>query len=417
MPRRALLATALMLLAPFESWSQGAPPKPSANAGKPGTYMAKTSRPGYNYYVSVPKTYSADNPAGLHLFFHGQGGAGLARSVEMWAPEFLEKYNLIGVNMYYEDGDNSRDTEGKVKAAQEAVAQVMADYKVVAGRGAIGSFSGGGLPHAMYYDAEAKKGRGSAWPFCHSTLYSSNYRSKPAHQKITPMSWTVAVGQAEWHLAGLGADAVGRVSEILGDAAQGGCPDLYLKVIKGKDHVLSPLEIAESSKVFRRSDLGHAPFVYAPDFSEKELKAAVDAANALQLGKAMSLLEKAASGGGASRLRAGIESRIQAVVAMAGELAESDPVLLQYYGDVFVRQLSGLPQAKEVKEIVVAASKKKGYARALSAAPAFQKCVRSLFGGNGMLASGQAPVVEQLKTLAGPTSQLGRMAADFLLLQ
>lgn len=414
MSRRDFLGTALVMPAVL---SQAAPPKPSANAGKPGTYMAKTSRAGYNYFVYVPKTYSSDNPAGLHLFFHGQGGSGLARSIDMWAKDFLEKYNLIGVNMYYEDGDNSRDTEGKVKSAQEAVAQIQADYKVVAGRGAIGSFSGGGLPHAMYYDAEARKGRGAAWPFCHSTLYSSNYRSKPAHQKVTPMSWTVAVGQAEWHLAGLGSDAVGRVSEILGDAAQGGCPDLYLKVIKGKDHTLSPLEIAESSRVFRRSDLGHAPFLYAPDFPEKELKATVEAGNALLLGRAMGLLDKAGAGDGVGRLRGKIEQRLKAILDLARELAETDPVLLQYYGDLFVRQLQGLPQAKDVKDIVVAASKTKGYARMLSAAPPFQKSVRSFFGGNGMLAAGQAPLVEQIKSLAGESSHLGRMAADFLLLQ
>lgn len=416
MLRRDFLGSALALPALLQG-QDPAPPKPSANAGKAGTYMAKTSRPGCNYFVYVPKTYSADAPAGLHLFFHGQGGAGLARNIELWAPEFLEKFNLVGVNMYYEDGDNAKDTEGKVKAAREAVAQVLADYKIVAGRGAIGSFSGGGLPHAMYYDGEAKKGRGAAWPFCHATLYSSNYRSKPAQQKSVPMSWTVAVGQAEWQLAGLGADGVARVSELLADAAQGGCPDLYFKVIKGKEHVISPLEIAEASRVFRRSDLGHAPFVYAADFPSKDLRGAVEAANALQLGKAMGALEKAAAGDGAARLRAAIDARLKAVLALARELAETDPPLLQYYGELFARQLQGLPQAKELKDILQAAAKAKGYARALGVPPLFQKSFRAFFGGNGLLAPGQAPLLERLKELAGESSAHGRMAADFLALQ
>jgi hypothetical protein len=415
MLRREFLGTALALPAVLRS--QDAPPKPSANAGKPGTYMAKTSRPGCNYFVYVPKACSAGAPAGLHLFFHGQGGAGLARNIELWAPEFLDKFNLIGVNMYYEDGDNAKDTEGKVQAAREAVAQVMADYKIVAGRGAIGSFSGGGLPHAMYYDAEAKKGRGAAWPFCHATLYSSNYRSKPAHQKTTPMSWTVAVGQAEWQLAGLGADGVGRMSELLGDVAQGGCPDLYFKVIKGKEHVISPLEIAEASRAFRRSDLGHAPFVYAADYPAKELRGAVEAANALQLGKAMSALDKATAVEGAARLRALLEGRLKAVLELARELAETDPPLLRYYGDLFLRQLQALPQAKELKDILHAAAKGKGYGRALGVPPLFQKSLRTFFGGNGLLAPGQAPILERIQELAGETSSYGRMAADFLKLQ
>src|SRR5687767_6186238 len=101
------------------------PPKPSANAGKRGEYSAKTSRPGYNYNVYFPAKYSDDNPAGLHLFFHGQGSQGSAKYFGTWAKHFLDRFNLIGINMQYEDGDNAKDTEGKVKSAQEAIAQTM----------------------------------------------------------------------------------------------------------------------------------------------------------------------------------------------------------------------------------------------------------------------------------------------------
>ena len=65
-------------------------PKPSENKGKPGTYQAKTSHEGCNYYVYVPKSYSDDNPAGLHLYFHGQGGQGGASGFGQWATQFLE---------------------------------------------------------------------------------------------------------------------------------------------------------------------------------------------------------------------------------------------------------------------------------------------------------------------------------------
>ena len=158
-----LLAALLLLLAPLTAGAQAGQippaPKPSANAGKKGQYQSKTSRPGYNYNVYVPASYSDENPAGLHLFFHGQASQGSAKYFGQWAANFLDKFNLIGINMQYEDGDNAKDTEGKVKSAQEAVAQTIADYKIVPGRGVICSFSGGGLPHSLFYDGQAKTGR------------------------------------------------------------------------------------------------------------------------------------------------------------------------------------------------------------------------------------------------------------------
>src|SRR3981081_2861070 len=132
-----LLTAFFMILAPLHAGTQAgppAPPKPSANAGKKGAYQVKTSRPGCNYYVCVPASYSETNPAGLHLFFHGQGGQSGAPNFGTWSKHFLDKFNLIGINMQYEDGDNGKDTEGKVKAAQEAIAQTIADYKITAGR-------------------------------------------------------------------------------------------------------------------------------------------------------------------------------------------------------------------------------------------------------------------------------------------
>ena len=140
-------------------------PAPSANKGRVGTYQAKTSVAGCNYYVYVPRSCSDANPAGLHLFFHGQTGQGGAPDFGLWARDFLEPQNLIGINMQYLDGDNMKDTPGKVAAAVEAIEQVMADYKVIQGRGVVASFSGGGLPHmlfaVMYGRADAKKG---SWP-------------------------------------------------------------------------------------------------------------------------------------------------------------------------------------------------------------------------------------------------------------
>jgi hypothetical protein len=318
-----------------------------------------------------------------------------------------------------------RDTDGKVKAAQEAVAQTIADYKVVVGRGAVGSFSGGGLPHALFYDTEGKKGRGPSWPFCHASLYSSNYRSKPGHQRTLPQSWFISVGQGEWTMAALGSDGVGRMTELLGDADQGSCPDLFLKVIKGKGHSIADEEVAESSRGFRRSDLAFAPFLHAPSWPEKELRRAVEEANALALGRAAAALEKIAADRNASEalkaraaaLRERIAERAKAVLELARELGSQDPVLCAYYGAVFARQLQGLAEAKELKDVLAQAPKNAAYGRTLALVAPFRKNFRSYLGPDGLLLSPQAPFLEQVKSIAGVEAQMGRMAADFLLLK
>lgn len=395
------------------------PPKPSANAGRKGTYQVRTSRPGCNYYVCVPASYSDSNPAGLHLFFHGQSGQGGAPNFGTWSKFFLERSTLIGINMQYEDGDNMKDTEGKVKAAQEAVAQTMADYKIVPGRGVVCSFSGGGLPHALYYDGQSKNGRSTTWPFCHAALYSSNYRTKPAHQKTTPMSFFISVGQAEWTLATLGADGLARMTELMGETAQGAPSDLYFKVIKGKGHSIADEEVEESVNGFRRADLAFAPFLYGPDYPEKEFKPILDEANALALGRAASAIDRlpeAQKAKGAS-LREKLSARAQAVLASAKEMGDSDPVLTSFYGPLFSRQLQGLPEAKDLKEILSAAAKKPSHSKTLALVPMFQKNYRGYFDGNGMMVAAQSPFLEQVRSVAGTGSQMGRMAADYLLLK
>ncbi len=321
--------------------------------------------------------------------------------------------------MQYEDGDNMKDTEGKVKAAQEAIAQTQADYKIVVGRGVVCSFSGGGLPHALFYDGQAKNGRGATWPFCHASLYSSNYRSKPAQQKTTPMTFSISVGQGEWTLASLGADGLARMCELQGDTSQGAPSDLYFKVIKGKGHSIADEEVAESANGFRRGDLAFAPFVYAPDYPEKEFRTIVEEANALQLGRAAAAIERLAEPQKAkgATLRGKIDARVQAILALAKELSENDAVLSSYYGPLFGRQLQGLPEAKELKETQAAAAKRPGNAKTLALVPAFQKNFRSMFDGNGMLVAAQAPFLEQVKATAGTGSQMGRMAGDYLLLK
>jgi hypothetical protein len=321
--------------------------------------------------------------------------------------------------MQYEDGDNAKDTEGKVKAAQEAIAQTMADYKIIPGRGVVCSFSGGGLPHALFYDGQAKNGRGAAWPFCHAALYSSHYRTKPSQQKSTPMSFFISVGQGEWTLASLGADGLARMTELLGDTNQGAPSDLYFKVIKGKGHSIVDDEVAESINGFRRGDLAFAPFLYAPDFPEKDFRPIVDEGNALQLGRAAAAIERLPEPlkPRGAKLREKLDARVRSILALAKELGEGDAVLTSFYGPLFTPQLQGLAEAKDLKEILAGASKRPGHARTLSLVPMFQKNFRSFFENGGLMNPIQGPFLEQVKSTAGPASQYGRMAGDYLLLK
>ncbi|HHN46680.1 MAG TPA: hypothetical protein ENN09_04490, partial [Planctomycetes bacterium] len=261
--------------------------KPSEDKGRAGTYQRKTSHPGYNYYVNVPKSYSESNPAGIHIFFHGQGSQGGAKSFWLWGEKFCEKHNLIGINMEYTDGDNSKDTAGKALAAEEAIAQTMADYKVIRGRGVISSFSGGGLVHGRIHSAYGGKNTlRFSWPFNHSAIYGSNFWRNAAGTH--PMSWFIGVGTEEWNMGmpTLGSSQPQRAQELYSEAARGACPDVYFKVIKGKGHVIADEDVAASAECFARSDVFLAPYIYAGDYEERELAPIVQLANMHEYAKA-----------------------------------------------------------------------------------------------------------------------------------
>lgn len=405
-------------------WEQGAV-KPSANAGKTGTYHCETSQKGYNFFVYVPKTYSEANPAGLHLFFHGQGSQGSARSFDNWAQHFLEKYNLIGINMEYTDGDNSKDTAGKVRAAEEAVAQVMADYRIVKGRGVVASFSGGGLVHGNLFLAYAGKNRPRAeWPFNHMCLYSSNFWD--CTLGAMPMSWYIGVGTEEWNMGqpSLGATQPRRAGELYSDAAKGGCPDVHFKVVKGKGHTIVEEEVVAAAECFGRSDVALAPFLRQADYEERELAPVVLLSNAASYAKADALLAKVLSDKKASQalkdkaavLKKLIEARIDRMAALTRDLAQKDPVLCNYYGKLFLQQLALHPRQKEVRDILVEAEKDKNYRAALGAFGLFTKHFGSFFS-NAALGSAAVPILEQIKQFSGEQALYGRMATEYLALQ
>lgn len=400
----------------------GAEVKPSADQGRLGKYQV-TQPNGYNYWVCVPSTYSAEHPAGIHLFFHGQGGQGGAEHFEGWNDTFLVKYNLIGINMQYMDGDNMRDTAGKTAAARHAVAQIIADYKILIGKGVISSFSGGGLPHSLFAN-QASKTRGREWPFCHSALYSSNYRTDAAQG--CPMSWFVSVGTQEWTLATLGIDGYHRTGELLAQIARGGCPDAHFKITKDKGHSVDPREVASSSVEFARSDLAFAPFLYAPDYPEPELRALVACCGDLDLGHASTLLAKLGKStltpaltAKVDAIRAMVENRLKEIADLSEHLAADDPPLAAYYLPLFQAHCRGTPAAAAIAAAIKSASKDPQCATTMQGYAAFIQAFPSLLPGDGSSPRPVAAKIPELTALVKATkatSEVGIMAGEFLAL-
>ncbi len=413
----------LLLLSALDAVERGAPPavaKPSENRARLGNYQAKTSFPAYNYYVCVPKSYDEDHPAGLHLFFHGQNNSGAAKEWDRWTKPFLEPFTLIGINMEFTDDDNFRDQENKVKATLEAIAQVTADYKVVAPRGAVASFSGGGVIHAMLGDLHGRA-RSPQWPFCHSTSISSSYDRDPS--LCAPMSWCVLIGTDEWGLFNIGGNAVKRAGELYqGTLNKGGNPDIRFLASR-RGHTISEQDLAASAACFALSDLAFGAFLYAPDHPEKELRTIVDQANRQQPAAASAALAKLlarptlapALRTKAEALRATIDARQTRIVTVLSSLPQDDPVLAAWYGPLLLAQLKGHAQEKELKTALITAGKSKDTQAALAAHFELARLFPLLFGANG---GNPGVVPDKRPQLAGlaphlpATSRAGTMIAE-----
>jgi len=398
--------------------------KPSENKGKTGTYQVKTSRDGCNYFVCVPKSYSEANPAGLHVYFHGQNGQNGAGGFGQWSAPFLERFNLIGINMQYMDGDNGKDTGGKTEAAVEAILQVMADYKIIPRRGVACSFSGGGLPHGGLVGKFCKRSSNLPSPFVHQALYGSNFFARAGAS--IPMSWFIGLGSEEWNMGmpTLGTTQPARFIELISETAKGGPRDVYLKITKGKGHSISAQDVADSAEQFRRADLAYCGFLYAADYREAELKSIVASANKLNLGSAAAAIDRLLASSSLSEelktkaagVKSKIDKRIDAVVALAAELAQNDPVLCTYYGPTLLKQLTGHAKLADANKAIAEARKDKRFSASMALYASFAKTADKFFNGPSLNA-GAVPMLQKAKEVAGEKSLLGKMATEFLMLQ
>lgn len=238
------------------------------------------------------------------------------------------------------------------------------------------------------------------------------------------------MGTEEWNAGRptLGASQPQRAQELFGRAAKGATnPDIYLHIQKGKGHSISGEDIDASAWVFRRSDLAFCAFLYAPDYTQKELKPIVAQANALELGKASAAITKVVADEKlpadvkekAVALQKVIEARVDKVVELTKELAQHDPSLSAYYGPIFTRQLNGHPKAKEVADALAAAKKEPKASAAVATLGVFagafaQKGGPGFFSDKGVLKPDMAKFLEDLAARTPGKSLTGKMAADFL---
>ncbi len=390
-------------------------PKPSANAGKSGTYQVQTGVAGYSYFVSVPPKMPDDSHYGLHLFFHGQNGQSGASWFALWQDKFIYTYGLIAINMCYADGDNAKDTAGKVAVAKAATLQVMADYPVVPGRGMIACFSGGGMPCGLWYSECARK-RGLAWPFTAQALYSANFQT--SIEQIGSTGWYVGVNTDEWTLAGLGSSQTARYAEALALFSKA-CPDHRLLVVNHVGHTIPPQGPVEAASLFRRIDLAYAPFLHEGSYPAK-LAPIIAAANTGQLAAAVATMDKSKKDPAittqTTELRTRIEARMDAQIVLIANLSASDPLLATWYGNVFLKGLKGHKREAELKTTLAVLAKENKAVPAANVLEAFSKGFSGVFDGGPIISKQGLPLLERLAQSCGEKSMYGMIATELLAL-
>ncbi|MFA7238155.1 MAG: hypothetical protein WC058_14925 [Phycisphaeraceae bacterium] len=431
----AIIRTALCVLSALVWPLQAA--SPSGNADKRGSYTVQTSvNAQYNYHVLVPESYTPEKGAGIHLFFHGQGKGPGIESLKQWGKDFCEPHRLIAINMQYLDGDNQTDTAAKLKAAMQAVEQVMADYHVIPGRGIIASHSGGGMPHALFYVQHANDRPGPTWPFSCSALYGSNFwtrfrfqdnRNYHADTTITPtrdLCWFVGLGEKEWPMGGppLAVTQIKCARDLFAGTGRAGF-DLVFRVEKDKGHSISQGDRQAAAALFRRHDLACDPFVYEPQFTDPEVRPQAQRANQLQLGPVLAALTRTLAKDKlkdetrkqAELLKSLVDERAAAVLALGAELAEKDPLLFINYQKQLDTQLKGTPQEAAWKETSQAFAKKWSKPKVGSAAQMLSQMFPQLF--TPAMPGVPTQSINSLQSMIpvlGPDSSYGKMIAEWL---
>ena len=418
--RTALLAAVVVWTAPAAAQGPGRL-APSANRGRTGTYRADTANPAYHYWVCVPSTYSAERPAGLYIFFHGQFNSNGADN--FWvAGGMLEAHNLVGINMEYTDGNYLQDAPGKLAAAEQAVLQTMADYKIVQGRGVMASFSGGGIIHNAYFNrhgAGGPRAMSPAWCFCTNALYSTNYRG-PAGGG---WNWLVCLHEEERMLAGLGTSQTRVAADVLRESLAGGAAEAVFFYAKGLGHGVTDRDTAWASRMFGRTDLAIAPFVYAADYPEPPLAPAVTALGRLAYGPAEAALKKLVAApqtpaelrAKAEKLLTAMSERADRIVAMGKGLAADDPILCAAYARLIIPQFTGHSRRDDVQAAFGPGVQRFTKERLATVKEWFLSAAPGLVDlASGKVSPAHRESLARTIAAAGKESEVGRMAQALL---
>ena len=395
---------------------------PSGNRGLRADYHCQTGLPGYSYNVCA-KHIDPERPAGIYLYFPGEGARTENAWFGLWDASTLQPYHLIGINMAFADGQNGRDTAGKIEAARIAIGQCCADYKVVLGRGVIACFSGGGVPTGQWFAEhgprrDAKGDPALAWrafPFNQLALFSANYREGVSHGDPR-LGWFISVGTLEWSLAALGQTQV----NVAHDLARAGVVDTRL-MIPAKEHVITDPEPAAVAEQFARTDVLIAPFLYEPDWSLPAAQRVARMANAQAIGAALDAVDKALAKKSLADdertaladLRERVVARADDKAALIERLATSDPVLAAIDGKLVLGQLGKCEQGKRVGETLAALGKTNAAKAAAQAHEAFNGIFPTLFTASPTLTPEQKQTIDRIATLGPPSALASTMAAEY----
>ena len=195
----------------------------------------------------------------------------------------------------------------------------------------------------------------------------------------------------------------------------------------GKGHAISAEDIRISAEGFRRFDLATAPFLYAPDYPEPEVRNIVAQANAQQLGRAANALDvllakadlaleiKAKAG----TVRRHIDDRAEAILAVAKTLGESGPILAAFYAPLYEKALAGHPKEEAMKALLKPGLEMYRKKRLKTTQEEFAKAFAGMFSKeSGRVSNEKTGLLSAWREKAGEMSQIGAMAgrfAEFLL--
>ncbi len=385
-----------------------------------GRKSYKTTYPGVKYIVMVPNSYSPDRPAGLLLYYHGGRGVTPGEVANPWFHTIEGEggfggENLIWLKMSFENNATAGSTQ--FDGTLYALAKVFATYKIIQGRGVLTGFSAGGR-HISYFVNQT-----GGWPFCHIVVESGlMYSSFP--QGVRPMSWTLAVSQQEWVSWQLGVTAFKRIRELSNQLnSRGASWDIHYHVIAGEGHsaTMNRNTLQASLAAFRRADTFIAPFVYAPDYAEVELKSAVSACTERRLGDAVAALARASRGPRkvkAKKLLDMVNARVEKMITYLKALKEKDPVVAAAYAKIVLGQLNGHAKGREVAQFVESLESDKAFKGQKKTAENWYSSFSTFVDNNATvhMIPNMQKTVEAFRDGSPEGSLIHRMAKEFLLL-